>query len=41
MERKDENTAVVIIGTDPHHLEYMYFVQGPDGRWREQISGGY
>jgi hypothetical protein len=41
VEHKDENTAVVIIDTDPHHLEYVQCVRGTDGRWREQISGGY
>jgi len=37
----DASTAVVILDTEPQHLEYVYCVRGPDGRWREQVSGGY
>jgi hypothetical protein len=41
VEIEDENAVRVIIDTEPHHLEYVYCVRGPDGLWREQISGGY
>jgi hypothetical protein len=41
VESEGDDAARVIIETDPHHLEYSYCVRAADGRWREQISGGY
>jgi len=41
LEWESDDAVYVITDTEPHHLEYVYCVRGPDGRWREQISGGY